>query len=284
MLRLYFFFAGVQAGLSGPKLLLRYSTNASRSFASTTAPQRTILSTSLAQVFLSRRCCRTIVASWHSRHAVRTRRSIGAGGSGGPCCAIMATPPAAISASTNHASFGLADIDLHLVPAVPQITRGIPRRGLGLHAAGAVGGARHQQCFARALRTPRQAPQPPRKFCLFAAKLRRLPVLSAISREVNFHDLVFARPRGAINPHLPADGRALRRMRDHRLHVERGERNRIFRTDFVAGRDRMRGDAIAWLHVVADELMIEHADLAQPLDRGRPHPSRHEDAHRKAVV
>src|ERR1700694_887005 len=54
--------------------------SASLSLASTTAPHLIILSTSLVQAALLRRCCKMIRASWHSRHAVVAFAWIGPGG------------------------------------------------------------------------------------------------------------------------------------------------------------------------------------------------------------
>src|ERR1700723_2535490 len=54
----------------------------SRSLASTTAPHLIILSTSFVHAALLSRCCRMILASWHSVHAVVAFCAIGPAGRG----------------------------------------------------------------------------------------------------------------------------------------------------------------------------------------------------------
>lgn len=162
--RPYFLFVlavlgAMYGSLSAGKFALRYSTKASRSPKSTTAPQFIILSTSFVHAAFPNRCCTMMPESWHSKHAVLILASCGPGGKSADCGYNTATH---VNDSNKTSSTLSLDMDLHPVNDVDEISAGVPLHGIRLYAALGIGSAGHDRVSARLGRVPRITPKAPR--------------------------------------------------------------------------------------------------------------------------
>ena len=150
-------YCGTASGVSAGKFVDKYSTKASRSCFSTSAPHFVILSTSLPHALLSRRYCTIIPESWHSIHAVFTLGCIGPGGrsGAGPCACTNRRADVATHNMSTTLSF---DMEFHPLDSVPQIAARIPDALVRLYTPCTIAGASHYGVLSCLCGLPRVLP------------------------------------------------------------------------------------------------------------------------------
>src|SRR6202140_2698017 len=169
---------------------------------------------------------------------------------------------------------------------VVHVAGRIPDLELGLRLVLGVGAANHQG--ARAARRQRKLRLPlPKAVCsLIDTKLRRLPALAAIDRQIDAGNAAIAaegdaarrsrRPRRHAVAVTDVGDERPRRIAGHRHHLESG----LARLDGIV---RRIGHAIASRRPVIGVGLIQHFDIVQHLDPVNPAPAGHDESQRKSV-